>query len=105
MTVMPRILGVRANGVVRVDNTDYGAFRVGIYQPIARKADGVKTMRLVGNVGPHFKERRDAIEFGELYCEEHENEYFFFANVKQGYLFDNLPDGVHTYFDFMEAME
>ncbi len=105
MAKMPRILGVRVNGTVKVDNCTYTGYRVGIYEPVARKADGVKTLRLVGNVGPCFKNRFDAVVFGEEYCSKHESEYFFFERVKQGYHFDDLPSGVHTYFEFMEAME
>lgn len=105
MADMPRILGVRVNGTVKVGRDTYIGYRVGIYEPIARKADGVKTLRLVGNVGPCFKERFNAVAFGEEYCSEHEDEYFFFERVKQGYHFDDLPSGVHTYFELMEAME
>ncbi len=105
MDDMPKILGVRASGSVKVDGRDCGGFMVGAYQPIARKADGVKTLRLVGNVGKCFLQRGEAIKFGEKFCNEHENEYFFFKNVKQGFLFDDLPEGVHLYFELIEAME
>ena len=81
------------------------AYRVGIYQPIARKADGVKTLRLVGNVGPCFLTKVKAEEFGEEYCSKHEDEYFFVPGVTHGTWFDRLPEGIHTYFDFIDAME
>jgi hypothetical protein len=105
MAVMPKILSARTCGIMRSKNVDVMAYRVGIYQPIARKADGVKTLRLVGNIGPKFDRLKHADEFGEAYAAEHETEYFYFKKANHGTLFDSLPDGVHTYFDFIEAME
>lgn len=106
MADMPKILAARTCGTIKVGNrTELSAYRVGVYQPFARKADGVKTLRLVGNVGPHFQRRKDAVVFGEAYATEREDEYFYFDDVRNGSLFENLPDGVHTYFELMEAME
>ncbi len=105
MANMPKILSARVCGTITVDGYKFRAFRVGAYQPFARKADGVKTLRLVGNVGPGFQYLCDANVFGEEYAAAHEDEYFYFESVKQGTWFDKLPDGVHTYFELMEAME
>lgn len=105
MAEMPRILSARTCGVMKSGNTDVIAYRVGIYQPIARKADGVKTLRLVGNIGPKFERLKHADTFGEAYAAEHESEYFYIIGANHGTVFDTLPDGVHTYFDFVEAME
>jgi len=101
----PRILSARSSGVVKYNDRDVVGYRVGIYEPIPRKSDGVKTLRLVGNVGPTFVEKRQAEEFGEEYCSKHEDEYFFVPGVSHGALFDRLPEGIHTYFDFIDAME
>lgn len=106
MAKEPRILSARATDTIITSNgKNYLGYRVGIYQPIARKADGVKTLRLVGNVGPPFIRKKDAEEYGEQFCSEHEDEYFFVPKVSHGYLFERLPEGILTYFDFIEAME
>jgi len=102
---MPKILGVRCHGSTRCGERECMGYTVGVYQPFARKADGVKTLRLVGNVGECYLKREDAVVFGEQFCKENENEYFFFDKVKQGYHFDDLPEGVHLYFELIEAME
>lgn len=105
MADMPKILSARTCGTITVGRTSLPAYRVGVYQPFARKADGVKTLRLVGNIGPNFQVPSNARTFGEAYAAERENEYFYFEGVRHGTLFDTLPDGVHTYFELMEAME
>jgi hypothetical protein len=105
MAEMPKILSARTCGTITIDKVEYVAYRVGVYQPFARKADGVKTLRLVGNVGPHFQLLGKAAVFGEAYAAKRESEYFYFERVKHGTMFSDLPDGVHTYFELMEAME